>query len=155
MTDDDVAAWPLVADKDDGIRPAGRPDECFYCKSRVGHPHARACVVVKKRIAMRVRAVLPSGDVLDGVWQFDEPYAWEPRMSEFHKNEGSWCASNFLLERRRGTVAWEAGDPWDDLEGLERAGDCLCGRLSFAFLRVVDGTPRRALQPPSDAGLSN
>ena len=24
--------WPTVHEKDDGIRPAGRPDQCFYCK---------------------------------------------------------------------------------------------------------------------------
>ena len=30
--------WPLVDKNDDGIRPAGRQDACFYCGQRVGLP---------------------------------------------------------------------------------------------------------------------
>jgi hypothetical protein len=45
--------WPLVAVNDDGIRPAGEPDECFYCHQKVGQPHGRDCVCVKKRVLVR------------------------------------------------------------------------------------------------------
>jgi len=45
--------WPLVAINDDGIRPAGEPDECFYCKQEVGQPHGRVCVMVTKRVLVR------------------------------------------------------------------------------------------------------
>jgi hypothetical protein len=46
--------WPLVDPFDDGIRPAGAPDRCFYCWQKVGEPHRRDCVVVKKLVRFRV-----------------------------------------------------------------------------------------------------
>jgi hypothetical protein len=49
----DAEQWPLVAINDDGIRPAGEPDECFYCNKKVGQPHGRDCVVVTKRVLVR------------------------------------------------------------------------------------------------------
>jgi hypothetical protein len=36
--------WPLVAPNDDGIRPAGPRDACFYCRQKVGQPHKPDCV---------------------------------------------------------------------------------------------------------------
>lgn len=49
----DEEQWPLVAINDDGIRPAGEPDECFYCNQKVGLPHGHDCVCVKKRVLVR------------------------------------------------------------------------------------------------------
>ena len=72
-------------------------------------------------------------------------------MSEFHKNDSTWCAANFFNERELKAVTWAAGDPWDLLEGLEEAGNCLCRVLSFEFVRVVDATPRRELRSSPDA----
>jgi hypothetical protein len=46
--------WPLVAVNDHGIRPAGLPDQCFYCHQKVGSPHARDCVVVWKLARLEV-----------------------------------------------------------------------------------------------------
>jgi len=140
--------WPLVDPRDDGIRPAGRPDECFYCHRRVGYTHGRECVIVQKRVEMRVTAKLP-GSAVTGRWVFDEPHEWDEVMSEFHKNESSWCANNFLDEcAKPGAVEWDDGaDPWAELEALvdDESGRCLCGVLSFEFVRVVDPTPRRSL----------
>ncbi|HET9375657.1 MAG TPA: hypothetical protein VFO40_11830 [Chthoniobacterales bacterium] len=51
--DDIPGDWPLVAINDDGIRPAGEPDECFYCNHKVGQPHGRDCVTVTKRVLVR------------------------------------------------------------------------------------------------------
>lgn len=136
--------WPTVDPNDDGIRPAGRPDECFYCRQRVGAEHGRECVIVTKRVEMRVLAKLPSGPVT-GLWQFDEPHYWSPDSSEFHKNESSWCAANFIVERGSESVTWDTVDAWPELSALEASGNCLCGGLSFEFVRVVDGTPRRKI----------
>lgn len=144
-------AWPLVDPLDDGIRPAGSPDECFYCRQRVGSPHASDCVIVTKRIEMRATAKVPSGETLAGLWQFDEPHSWDASSSEFHKNESSWCAANFLAAPRV-DVVWDDGDAWDALVALDGGGNRLCGVLSFAFVRVVDPTPRRAVR--SDGGAS-
>ena len=139
-------AWPLVADDDDGIRPAGAPDECFYCKNKVGQPHSLDCVVVTKRIEMRVRAQLLGGNIVTGLWQFEEPYAWDVGMSESHKNKSTWCAGNFLRERYTGNVRWDTGNPWPDLIAICSARGCLCSRVSFEFVRIVDATPRRKLR---------
>ena len=40
--------WPLVtADDDDGVRPAGKANECFYCQRLIGNPHKAGCVIVR------------------------------------------------------------------------------------------------------------
>ena len=44
---------PLVHPQDDGIRSAGLPDECFYCKQKIGSPHLENCVAVKKKVRLR------------------------------------------------------------------------------------------------------
>lgn len=36
---------PLVAADDDGIRPAGPPDACLYCRQKVGQRHQLTCVI--------------------------------------------------------------------------------------------------------------
>ena len=149
-----AGSWPVVDPHDNGIRPAGRPDECFYCNARVGSKHAHDCVVVTRRVEVRVRATLPSGDVFEGTWQLDTPYFWDAAQVEFHHNESSWCASNLLDECDKGTVAWDAGDPWSDLEALHGGGDCLCQRLDFTFQRVVDGTPKRKLRTPPTSAMN-
>ncbi len=149
--------WPLVDKHDDGIRPAGRPDECLYCRKRVGQPHGPECVVVTKLIEMQVTATLPSEDrargageaeVLVGIWRLTVPHFWDEAMSNFHKNDSSWCASNVLEERS--WIVWQVGGEgaWEKLEPLDDEQRCLCSTLSFRFLRVVDATPRRKIRVP-------
>src|SRR5262245_41416287 len=48
--------WRLVDPFDDGIRPAGPKDTCFYCWQKVGEPHRRDCIVVTKVVRFRVSA---------------------------------------------------------------------------------------------------
>lgn len=143
--------WPLVDPHDDGIRPASKPDECLYCRQRIGQPHERECVIVTKRVEMRVVATLPTGEKLTGTWQFDEVYSWDEGMTEFHKNESSWCASNFLHATDHGDViTWDPGSEgaMEKLEWLDTDKSCLCNVLEFTFVRVIDGTPRRKLRMP-------
>lgn len=143
--------WPLVDPNDDGIRPAGKPDECFYCRQRVGQPHHRECVVVRKLVEMRVIASLPSGEKLTGTWRFWEVHSRDADQIEFYKNQGSWCCSNFLHATDHGDViTWNAGSEgaMEKLEALDTDKTCLCNVLEFEFVRVVDNTPRRDLCPP-------
>jgi hypothetical protein len=144
--------WPLVDPRDDGIRPAGPPDECLYCRQKVGKPHGAECVIVKKRVELRVLL----GDEELGLWQCDEPFFWDQHMTWFDKNESSWCMDNFIDERdKRSTSLLDKS--WNHLETLvnntnDDTRGCLCNSgLRFEFVRVVDKTPRRALQPPPDA----
>lgn len=120
----DLESWPLVAVNDDGIRPAGRPDECLYCKQRVGEPHLRECVVVTKRVRLRY---IIEVDV-------DEVHAWTPREIEFHRGQSSWCANNAL----------------DEIQAQADREGCLCPRFRCEFVGVVDGTPTRKLTSDTD-----
>ena len=139
--------WPVVLKYDDGIRPAGRPDACFYCGRRVGKPHARDCNVIEKLVELKITAKLPDGRTFTGSWTLEEPHFWKPEDSEFHKNESSWCCSNLLRRRERDSVTWDDADAWSALEALYASGNCLCnGPLRFTFVRVIDPTPRQ--KPP-------
>ena len=114
--------WPLVDPNDDGIRPAGKPDECLYCRQKVGEPHTLDCNVVQKKVKLRY------------VFEIEvmEPHFWDADDVEFHRNESSWCADNALSE----------------LEELTKDGRCLCNCFHAEFIEVVDATPVRKLREP-------
>lgn len=141
-----ATSWPLVDKNDDGIRPAGRPDECFYCQRRVGQLHKKDCSIVRKRVELKLTVTMPDGRVITGVWLTDEPHFATPQQTEFMYNESSWCAGNILHDFRRREIALDCPDGWDTLEALRKTGDCLCNRTVVKFVRVVDDTPRRALR---------
>ena len=112
--------WPIVVPDDDGIRPAGRPDECFYCKAKVGDPHGPRCVIVEKLVRLRY---IIEVDVR-------VPHCWTTEDIEGHRNESSWCADNAI----------------DDIEAHIRADatdDCLCPRFKAEVVTVLDDTPTR------------
>lgn len=138
--------WPIVASNDDGIRPAGPRDACFYCGQKVGRWHLVTCVVVTKRVELLVVATLPDGSTMSGTWQTDEPHSFTALQIEGKYNQGSWCASNIAGE----AIEWEAGRSWADLAPYERRmNGCLCGLVRFEFARVVDERPNRLLRGPS------
>ncbi|MCK9570948.1 hypothetical protein M0R72_18510 [Candidatus Pacearchaeota archaeon] len=111
--------WPLVDEHDDGIRPAGNPDECFYCNKKIGTPHGKDCVCVTKRVKVEYRFEI----------EIDIPHHWEAEDFEFHRNHGSWCADN------------AAGD-------IERfVGDgCACECFEAKYIETVDDTPKREIR---------
>lgn len=78
---------PLVT-PECGPRPAGPPDECFYCRRTLGQPHAADCVLWTKRV--KVRAIIE--------YERDVPHAWDRDLILFHLNESSWCKTNILNE---------------------------------------------------------
>lgn len=117
-------AWPLVDENDDGIRPAGKSDVCFYCNQKVGEPHGRDCVVVTKTVKLRYSFKI----------EVDVPHFWEKSDIEFHRNEGTWCADNAL----------------SDISDFAKKHGCLCDVFEAKFLEIVDGTPKRAFRE-SDA----
>lgn len=110
------AQWPLVHPYDDGIRPAGLPDECFYCNSKVGTAHALDCVAVKKLVRVR--------------YEFDIdklfPYSWSAQdITEFMQSS-TWCADNAIEDLKRHT---------------RRTASCLCGPFKGTFLNEQDPRP--------------
>lgn len=98
--------WPV---EQEGIRPAGPPDACFYCKTPLGSQHTEMCVV-------RVRTVVVEFKVEMLV---TIPETWTQEQIEFHYNDGSWCATNVIAFME---------------EQDERLG-CLCNTVEAAFLR--------------------
>ena len=72
---------PLV-----GPRLAGRPDECFYCNEKLGSDHKADCVLVRKRV--RLRLVVEFTDRVPDHWTADS--------IDFWLNEGTRCSDNEL-----------------------------------------------------------
>ncbi len=140
--------WPLVDKKDDGIRPAGRADACFYCGQKVGQPHGPKCVCVTKIVLVNV--------TLTGIAVFDlqitTPHIWNKSTLEFHRNDSSWCAGNVdcdIMEHRELTNDPSAlADVMAKIEAWKSENDnyCLCGIYTCEFLRVVDNTPTRKVR---------
>lgn len=110
---------PLVLENDDGIRPAGEPDECFYCHQKIGEPHLESCVCVTKRV-IGIAAICVDVSV---------PYSWDKKDIEFHRNESSYCAGNLLSDI----------DTAHEALGEE---NCPCSSVYFEYLRDSDVTPR-------------
>ena len=135
------SAWPLVDARDDGIRPAGKPDACFYCGQRVGTPHGAECCVVTKQVALRI--IGPDGTPI-GVWSTGVPYSHSAESIEFRHNESTWCADNLFDHTAQ--IEWADADGETRLRALNNDGCCLCSKVRIAFVRVLDETPRRPLK---------
>jgi hypothetical protein len=130
-------------------RPA-LPDSgtCFYCRQSIGTPHARNCVLVIRRVRLRV---LLDGVVL-GTWDLDQPCSWDAYQIESHKNESSWCAGNFLDEEDISTTTLSI-ESWATLKSQAKETNlpdspclCECG-LMFEFDQIVNDVPRVRREP--------
>lgn len=120
-------SWPVVLPDDDGIRPAGKPDECFYCNQKVGTPHGPECVCVHKRVRVRYTMEI----------EIEVPAFWDKQMVLSHRNESSWCADNCVndieafLERLR---------HWDkDVGPAGWSGFCLCDGFACEVIDMGTG----------------
>ena len=117
-TEAPIADWPTVLPDDDGIRPAGKPDQCFYCNARVGESHEPECVIVTKEITARYIFEVP----------VRVPWYWGKEEFEFRHNESSSCANNVVR--------------FDLAKAIGRDG-CLCRFARAEYVGVIDETPRR------------
>lgn len=115
MSEENTDIMPVVLENDYGIRPAGKPDECFYCGQKVGHRHKPDCVVVTKKVMMRFTIDIP----------VNVPHSWSKDDIDFRYNGGTWCADNLI----------------DMLEDYESKNGCLCGITSAEMVEVLDDTP--------------
>lgn len=95
---------------EEAMRPAATARECFYCHQKIGDQHKVDCVLIKKKV--RIRMVIE--------YEIEVPNDWDKAQIEFQRNEGSWCANNALGELRRAF----------DAEGVP----CLCGVAEFEYL---------------------
>lgn len=107
---------PIVKEDDTGIRPSGKPDECFYCHSKVGEPHKYDCVTVVKRVKMRATIE----------YETEVPVHWDKEMIEFKYNDGCWCADHIVEELK------------SYVDYLNKIGGCLCGLCEIELIEDED-----------------
>lgn len=86
-------------------RPAGDDEHCFYCGRPIGAEHKSNCVLVYKKV--KVKLVVE--------YEIEVPSRWNKSDIEFHRNDGSWCASNLIQE----------------LETLDESEGCLCNIATY------------------------
>lgn len=100
----------LVTEK--AMRPASKERRCFYCLEPVGGCHKSDCVLVSKRVMVRM--------VVE--YEVEVPSDWDKEAIEFHRNDSSWCANNAL-------------DELGKLYGEEEEATCMCWCTKFDYLR--------------------
>lgn len=139
-----VEGWPNVLPDDDGLRPAGSPDRCFYCDSRVGGPHEDTCVTVTALVRYKI---LYEGRVV-GKWIREDPWSWGAYECEFHKNDSSWCANNAV-----GEIEWNDPQVEKIVKDVHSEGKaCVCSLLTFEFDGVEDEGPFICRPDPKPEG---
>lgn len=100
-----------------GPRPAGPPDQCFYCRQQIGQPHKFGCVLWTRPVT--VRAIV--------TYDVNVPVHWDEGDVLFHRNDGTWCSSNMIEE----LAELYPEDP----ETGESTG-CLCEQVVFEVAAV-------------------
>ncbi len=85
----------------------GTPDKCAYCTAKTGTQHDGDCVC-------RTRSVVVEATIR---YTIMEPESWTDYDIEFHRNDGSWCASNMI----------------DELQRVDAKG-CLCDITQFRYV---------------------
>jgi hypothetical protein len=126
-----ILTGTLLVTPRNGPRPAGRPDRCFYCGEPVGRQHEPECACRLKLVVYEVEHPIGTFE-----WYCTVPESWDEDFIEFHKNECTWCADN--------VVESESFRRMPPPFSVDTAGEgrCLCGTLTFRFLR--DATPEEA-----------
>lgn len=68
--------------------PAGLPDECFWCKEKIGKEHKPECVVRQRTVVIKIE------------WElvYKVPESWTEEDINFHLNESSWCSNNLARQ---------------------------------------------------------
>lgn len=93
--------------EDNGPRPAGKPDECFYCQQPLGGEHAQDCTLRLKVVMVKIELTMPRV----------VPASWDTEMVDFHLNDSSWCSDNI------------GNDIMCYLDAKEEGAPCLCGKF--------------------------
>lgn len=95
------------------MRPASDKQECFYCHEPIGGQHKADCVLLMKKV--KVRMIVE--------YELNVPAYWDKHDFEFHRNGSSWCADNAI----------------DELEAYAKEQACLCGITRFEYLGDASG----------------
>lgn len=99
--------------KENGPRPAGSPDHCFYCNIPVGGTHKTDCPLRKRTVMARVTIEIP--------WVTSESinkYEFY-LMYQGSRSRSTWCAGNII----------------DVLSILiQDSESCLCGHVKVSLI---------------------
>ncbi len=106
--------------KRNGPRPAGRQDECFYCRHLIGGDHAPGCVCRQKTVMVNITVPV-----------LVEVPEWFEGADIVKYFTGTYCADNFLA-----SIAHQA---------KTREG-CLCGVAKVEFLREATEEDEKAIK---------
>lgn len=90
------------------MRPASPKRQCFYCGQPIGGIHNGDCVLIEKKV--RVRMIVE--------YEISVPADWSKNQIEFHRNESRWCADNAISE----------------LENLAEKNGCICDFTTFEYI---------------------
>ena len=90
-------------------RPADINGCCFYCQQPIGTPHKPDCVLINKKVKIRMTVE----------YFVEVPNHWTAHDIEFHRNESSWCAGNVIPEL-------------EELDDKEKG--CLCRYTRFEYI---------------------
>ncbi len=83
---------------------------CFYCRQAIGEKHLVSCVLIKKKVKVRMTVE----------FEMVEPANWSKDEMDFYWNDSSWCANNVL----------EILNEQFNTEG----SPCLCNAAKFEYL---------------------
>ncbi|MDO8414146.1 MAG: hypothetical protein Q7S51_10205 [Gallionellaceae bacterium] len=89
-------------------RPAEMNGKCFYCQQPIGDVHKSTCVLISKKV--KVRMIVE--------YDIEVPAHWDKNKIESHRNDGTWCSNNAL----------------DELKNLSDEQGCLCNVMEFECL---------------------
>jgi hypothetical protein len=98
---------------DNGVRPAGEPDKCFYCGAKVldgGEvKHVTECVLLHKTVVLQMTIN----------YVVSVPRHWDKYNVESHRNDTSWCTNNEI----------------NSLKEWAEKGNCYCMHADIKFIR--------------------
>ena len=99
------------------MRPASPYRGCFYCRQPIGEGHKSTCVLLNKKVKIRMTVE----------YEVDMPSHWDKGRVEFHRNEGTWCANNAIGEL-------------EELFDRDDRQECMCSSFKVGYLS--EGTER-------------
>jgi hypothetical protein len=105
--------------KDNGPRPAGKPNECFYCHRKIGQQHANDCPCRHRTIVVeaRIRYVTVTSEYVT-------PESFNARH-DCSDGAGTWCGDNVFKDMERCGLNSDApeGEP------------CACDSVKVLYIR--------------------
>lgn len=82
---------------------------CFYCHQPIGSHHKQDCVLIRKKILVRM--------IVE--YEVELPAYYGKEECEFQRNDGGWCADNAI----------------DELQKITENGGCLCGITRYEYIK--------------------